>query len=218
MTPISTLFSCLSLSDEIQSDLMLFLPFPVFFSSIFNLLIRYYLWRAKEVASRARGEQRVWSNWFHLQPAAYCAKIRWFILGMSHLVIFFSRVTLLFVPLRCLSMYFEYRNLDGFALFVSSIPLVVLSSARQGEGRTHKSCSYTKCSPRSISENFIYSLFVLGLRYCGEALWGEVICHSPHLVSPKPLLQGACSYISAQFSIRMHPLLSVADHPKLNLA
>lgn len=34
---------------------------------------------------------------------------------------------------------------------------------------------FTNCSPFSVSENFIYSLFVLRQNYCGNALWEEVI-------------------------------------------
>lgn len=59
---------------------------------------------------------------------------------------------------------------------------------------THKSCCFTNCSPHSISENFIYSLFVLRQLYCSGALWGEVICHSLPVLSPQPFSAGQLWY------------------------
>lgn len=155
---------CASIPDGIQFDPMLLLPspscplLPFFLSQIFHLGSE-----GAEGASEQKGAI----------PTDFTFQVKRIHQKKSHrrcCVIFKCSRLVFFFLLRCPYVCYQCTRCFCSCTPFSMWSFLLRNKQKAISSHAHKSYCFRNCSPRPISGNFIYSLFVLRLCYCSWAL------------------------------------------------
>lgn len=153
---------CASIPDEIQFDPMLLLPSPCRPVLPFFLSQNFHL--GSEGAEGAVEQKGAIPGDFTFQVKRIHQK------KPQNVLCDFQVFPVIFFLLRCPYVCYQCTHCFCSCTPFSMWSFLLRNKQKAISSHTHKSYCFTNFSPRSISGNFIYSLFVLRLCYCSPAL------------------------------------------------